>query len=111
MEQNNVRVKIKTAADGIVAVIGGEIDHHSATCIRREIDEAYLSGGGGSMVLDMSQVKFMDSSGLGLILGRFAKVSACGGSFCVLDPSESVRRVLDIAGAGRLIDICVSEKN
>ena len=50
-------------------------------------------------------MKFMDSSGLGLILGRYAKAEARGASFCVADPSSSVRRVLDAAGAGRIVEI------
>ena len=55
-------------------------------------------------------MKFMDSSGLGLILGRFTKASAQGASFGVINPSESVKRVLDIAGAQRLISIKTEDK-
>ena len=105
MEQTKTNVTIKNRDGRMVAFVSGEIDHHSARDIRRAIDDEYLSSGATVLALDMSRVRFMDSSGLGLILGRFTKVSALGGKFCVLDPSESVKKVLDIAGAGRLIDI------
>lgn len=103
--KENASVTMKTDGKTMTAFIDGEIDHHSARGVRTRIDEGFASSGAERLVLDMSRVKFMDSSGLGLILGRFAKAQAIGASFCVCDPSASVRRVLDIAGAGRIVDI------
>ena len=108
--KENANVALILDAGKMTARISGEIDHHSARDLRRAIDDGFAEAGANSLALDMSGVRFMDSSGLGLILGRFSKVSAAGGSFCVLDPSESVKRVLDIAGAGRLIEIRTSQK-
>lgn len=102
---------VKTRLDGAVltALIDGEIDHHSARAVRAQIDDSLALSGASRLVLDMSRVRFMDSSGLGLILGRYAKAQALGASFCVVDPSASVRKVLDVAGAGRIVEI--REKN
>ena len=98
---------VKTKFDGAVmtALIDGEIDHHSARSVRAQIDDSLALSGASRLVLDMSRVRFMDSSGLGLILGRYAKAQALGASFCVVDPSASVRKVLDVAGAGRIVEI------
>lgn len=98
---------VKTKLDGAVltALIDGEIDHHSARAVRAQIDDGLALSGASRLVLDMSRVRFMDSSGLGLILGRYAKAQALGASFCVVDPSASVRKVLDVAGAGRIVEI------
>ena len=107
--KENASVTIRIDGAVMTARIEGEIDHHSAKSVRVEIDEAFAQSGAARLALDMSRVRFMDSSGLGLILGRYAKVEALGAAFCVVDPSASVRRVLDVAGAGRIVEI--REKN
>ena len=109
--KENASVGIVVSGGRMTASVTGEIDHHSARDIRREIDEGFEASGATALALDLSGVRFMDSSGLGLILGRYSKVVAGGGSFCVLDPSDSVRRVLDIAGAGRIVDVRESAKD
>lgn len=103
--KENASVTVKVDGAVMTAQIDGEIDHHSAKGVRDGIDRDLALSGATALMLDMSRVRFMDSSGLGLILGRFAKAQALGASFCVLDPSDSVRRVLDIAGAGRIVEI------
>ena len=107
--KENASVTVRVNGAVMTAQIDGEIDHHGARKVREQIDECFAQSGAGRLVLDMSQVRFMDSSGLGLILGRYAKAQALGATFCVVEPSDSVRRVLDIAGAGRIVDI--REKN
>ena len=103
--KQNASAAIRIDGAVMTACIEGEIDHHSARSVRADVDEALAQSGATRLVLDMSRVKFMDSSGLGLILGRYAKAQALGASFCVFDPSASVRRVLDVAGAGRIVEI------
>ena len=103
--KENASVTVKVDGAVMTAMIDGEIDHHSARSVRVGIDERFAESGATRLVLDMSRVRFMDSSGLGLILGRYAKAQALGASFCVVDPSDSVRRVLDVAGVGRIVEI------
>ena len=91
--------------DELICVISGDIDHHSARTVRTQIDDALISRRPARLVLDLSQVSFMDSSGLGLILGRFNKSAEIGSDFLLLNPNEAVTRILDIAGIGRLIKI------
>ena len=102
-------VTVKKENGRMTAAIFGDIDHHSAREMRLRIDSEFAEGGVTSLCLDLSGVKFMDSSGLGLILGRFSKANAAGAAFQVVNPSESVKRVLDIAGAERLISIKIEE--
>lgn len=86
-------------------LISGDIDHHSARAVRTQIDEEMLHKRPACVVLDLSRVEFMDSSGLGLILGRFNRASEIGAEFVLLNPNENASRILDIAGIGRLIRI------
>ena len=103
--KENASVTVRIDGSVMTALIEGEIDHHGARGVRDGIDECFAESGARRLVLDMSRVKFMDSSGLGLILGGYAKAEARGASFAVADPSDSVRRVLDVAGAGRIVEI------
>ena len=83
----------------------GEIDHHSAVSMRSGIDEEILDFRPTRLILDLSGVDFMDSSGLGLILGRYAAIKGIGGDLVVLNPTQGVMRILKLAGAERIIKI------
>lgn len=85
--------------------ITGEIDHHTARLLRAKIDESLYYYRAAKVALDLSNVAFMDSSGLGLILGRFTLAKELGGELRIIDPSDSVTKVLDLAGTSRLIKI------
>ncbi len=52
-------------------VLRGEIDHHSAPKVREEADRAILKSGADKVIMDLSNVTFMDSSGIGVLLGRY----------------------------------------
>lgn len=85
-------------ASGILAAyLSGEIDHHSAQGLRREIDAQVDARMPELLTLDFSGVTFMDSSGVGLILGRDRHVVSLGGRLTVQNPPPAVRRMLDLA--------------
>ena len=89
----------------LTVIIDGEIDHYSARPLRRKIDESLYLYRPRTVALDLSRVAFMDSSGLGLILGRFTLARELGGVLRIVDPNESVSKILELAGTGRLIKI------
>ncbi len=92
--------------DGTLYIrLTGDIDHHSASRVREYIDRQIFFYRTRSVVMDLSGVEFMDSSGLGLILGRYAKASDIGASFKVCDPSCGVEKILKLAGTGKIIEI------
>ena len=78
----------------LAAYLSGEIDHHAAQTLRREIDAQVDDRLPELLTLDFSGVTFMDSSGVGLILGRGRHVSALGGRLTVQNPPRAVRRNL-----------------
>ncbi len=89
----------------LYAVPGGGIDHHTARPIREQIDDAVTDRLSKRLVLDLSEVDFMDSAGLGLILGRLRHVSSCGGKLVLLDPSADIMRILRLAGLDKRLAI------
>ena len=90
-------VSFSTQADALYAHISGEIDHDTAQTLRQRIDDAALMRMPRVLVLDLTQVSFMDSSGIGLILGRRRRMQALGGTVRVQQPPVQIRKVLDLA--------------
>ena len=83
----------------------GEIDHHSAAAVRVSLDDMIRSRLPKRLVIDMSGVDFMDSSGLGLIMGRYTLMQSLGGEVCVLDPSPATEKIMNLAGMERIITV------
>ncbi len=98
-------LKLTYLEDAVIASLGGEIDHHSAVSVRGRIDEALFYYKPKTLVIDIGRVDFMDSSGLGLIMGRLAKTKELGISLIVQNPSARVMRMLKMAGLDRMIPI------
>ena len=85
--------------------LSGEVDHHGAVGIRSDIDELIFEKRPKKLVLDLSAISFMDSSGLGLIMGRYSLMRDLGGTLVLKDPPLAVSRILSLAGIERLISI------
>lgn len=83
----------------------GEIDHHSAVAVRTAIDDMIKQKRPIKLVIDMSAIELMDSSGLGLIMGRYALVKELGGQTVVLDPSPRVEKIMSLAGLERIVRV------
>lgn len=82
--------------DALYAYLEGEIDHDSAQFLRKAIDEQIVSNDTQKLVLDFGQVGFMDSSGLGLILGRKKRIEFQGGVLSVQHPPEQIEKILKL---------------
>lgn len=98
-------LKLTHQEDILTAALGGEIDHHSAVSVRGRIDEALFMHRPKTLVIDIARVDFMDSSGLGLIMGRLAKTKEIGTTLVIKNPSKRVLRMLKMAGLDRMIPI------
>lgn len=98
-------VRIEMKETEMIARLSGEIDHHHAGEIRSEIDEAVTSAQPAVLVLDFREVTFMDSSGIGLIMGRYKSVSAYGGELVIANISVGMKKVIRLAGLDKLARI------
>ena len=89
--------------DGVVtAKLCGEIDHHIAPQIRGEIDARCESCRPSRLILDFGKVGFMDSSGIGLVMGRYRMISLIGGKLEVVNVPQNLRKIFVLAGLGNL---------
>lgn len=92
--------------DGVLRVaIVGEINHHNAVFIRQEIDEKIQELSPKNLVLDLAEVSFMDSSGLGLVMGRYQLMKDLGGTLTVANPGAEHKKLFKLAGLNKLIKI------
>ena len=98
-----------TAGSILSIRIRGEIDHHTAAAIRQGIDATLFEKRPAKLILDLSAVSFMDSSGLGLIMGRYSVMKELGGEMTVWNPSPETRAILTLAGMERLVKIIYPE--
>ena len=89
----------------ITAALSGDIDHHAAREMRRELDEVIERSQPELLIIDMENVGFMDSSGIGLILGRLRAVRACGGDIIIKNARPEIAGVIKLSGlAGLLVE-------
>ena len=91
-------VSFSPAGESLYAFLAGEIDHDAAQSLRIQLDDALVSRSPQTLILDFGGVGFMDSSGIGLILGRHKLVSAMGGVVVVQKAPKDIKRMLSIAG-------------
>ena len=97
---------------GILTVkVTGEIDHHSAVTLRQGMDALLYEKRPRMTVLDLSGVDFMDSSGLGLIMGRYTLLKDFGGTLTLKDPTQAILKILKLAGMEKVIKIEKGEKD
>lgn len=84
---------------------GEELDQHAAEGIRTEADKLLQKTGLKNVAFDMRQVKFMDSSGIGVIMGRYRTVCAIGGAVAVFGMNKNIRRIIEMSGLKELVII------
>ena len=96
---------LEPVGDQLRVLLAGEIDHHSSCELRDRIDQAIERHRPQLLVLDFGGVTFMDSSGIGLIMGRYKLISSYGGRIEVANLPKNLRRVMRLAGIGQLATI------
>jgi len=82
----------------------GDLDHHSAGELREEMDRLLSDPAVRRVVLDMSALGFMDSSGIGLILGRYKLLRRRGGQLLIRSGNRRVDRILQLSGLYEIIE-------
>lgn len=98
-------ISITRDAETLICHIVGEIDHHNAAILRNELDSAMEMSNCDAVVLDLSKTNFMDSSGIGLIMGRMRKAEALEMKFALVNISERIGKILKMSGLDKIIHI------
>ena len=83
--------------------LSGELDHHNAAATRERLDKL-IAGGVTELTLDMCEVTFMDSSGIGVILGRYRRMKERGGRLVISGCGGNAQRILKMAGVFSIVE-------
>lgn len=86
----------------LTAFLSGEIDHNCASSIRNQIDGQAENLHPKTLKLDFSKVSFMDSSGIGLIMGRYRTMSLLGGNLKIVNIPQRLQKIVELSGVGAL---------
>lgn len=95
-------VKINVTGEVVTAMLGGELDHHTAIEMRREIDSAVELNMPTLLILDFSEISFMDSSGIGLVMGRYRNLIKTGAELHICGASPQIYKMMKLAGIEKL---------
>lgn len=99
------RLEVKKRDWLLIVRLFGEIDHHSAVYMREELDKLIVMERPRRLVLDLSCIEFMDSAGLGLLMGRLRLMREIGGVMALTRPNERILKILRLAGMERFMEI------
>ncbi len=96
----------KRSRDGLLCVyLYGEIDHHGAVALREDLDKLLWRERPRRLVLNLSRIEFMDSAGLGLLMGRYRLMRELGGLMVLSAPNPRVMKILRLSGMERFFEI------
>ncbi len=110
-----MHVKFSKRGQALIVSIVGELDHHSAEYIKSKVDSEIIKSSTKNMIFDFSKVSFMDSSGIGTIIGRYKKIKNLNGKTAIANISPQTKRIIEMSGLLKIIqiyesiDIAVSE--
>jgi stage II sporulation protein AA (anti-sigma F factor antagonist) len=82
-----------------------EIDHHTTEKIRRKADDEITRYMPRKVILDFNNVTFMDSAGIGMVLGRYKMINMLGGSLELKNVNSSVKKIFDMSGVTKICEI------
>ncbi|MBO7169764.1 MAG: STAS domain-containing protein [Clostridia bacterium] len=88
----------------------GEIDHHSTASVREQIDEGMYTERPKEVRLDLSGMRFMDSSGLGLIVGRLVTAKEIGCTVTITGADARTLRIFEMAGLERMRGLTIEKR-
>ena len=106
-----MNVTIESSGNLMIAYLIGELDHHSAGEIRVKIDAAVSCKKRNHLILDFKNVSFMDSSGIGLVMGRYRMMQNHHGSVEIRNVTPQTKKIMELAGLGRIAIINEIKEN
>lgn len=105
------KTEFEVQSNMLVIHVNGELDHHNSVFIREKADEIICQNRIMNILFDFDKTEFMDSSGIGVIMGRYKKVSGFGGVVGVINVRKNVEKILLYSGLNKIIRHYDSIKN
>jgi stage II sporulation protein AA (anti-sigma F factor antagonist) len=100
-----MHLEFENNKDMLIVHMKGELDHHTSEKVRNIIDDRLGRESIIKLIMDFSQVMFMDSSGIGVVIGRYKKLSTKNGSICITNVNDNIKRIFEISGMLKIVSI------
>lgn len=100
-----MQLDFKIKNEDLIVNFDGELDHHTAKYARDTIDEQYSKSNVKNIIIDLNSLGFMDSSGIGLLMGRYKMVLERGGSVSLINVDSRVKKILEMSGILKILKI------
>ena len=100
-----MKIEFSNEKNALIMKIEGEVDHRYAIRIRREADRKIVTYPNKTFVIDLTGVSFMDSSGIGVIIGRYKLVKSFGSEVIIVSSNNTIDRILDMSGIRKIIKV------
>ena len=88
----------------LIIYISQDLDHHAVDILREQSDRLIDAGNIRHIIFDFTENDFMDSSGIGLIMGRYKKVMFRGGKAAVTNVGKEIERIFNLSGLFKIIE-------
>lgn len=97
-----MNVTLESSGNLMIAYLIGDIDHHSAASVREKIDNTLSFKKPQHLILDFKNVTFMDSSGIGLVMGRYRLIQNFKGTLEIRNVTPQTKKLMELAGLGSI---------
>jgi stage II sporulation protein AA (anti-sigma F factor antagonist) len=105
----SLNIATEIHGDTLVVRLEGELDHHTAELVRERVEGELDQGLTDNLVMNLEGLHFMDSSGLGVILGRYKRVTQGGGRMALCSVNDQLMKLFELSGMLKIIRIYGSE--
>jgi stage II sporulation protein AA (anti-sigma F factor antagonist) len=106
----SLQIEFEQHRRALIVRLKGELDHHTADVVKARMEEAITNGDVFHLVLSLKELSFMDSSGLGIILGRYKQINGKGGKLVICHVNSAVNRLFELSGLFKIITVAESER-
>lgn len=100
-----MKITVTTKKEILIVSLSGELDHHTAKKVKELSEEAIKNKGVKNLIFDFSELSFMDSSGIGVVIGRYKLIASLGGRVAIVNASNTIDRLLTMSGIKKIITV------
>jgi stage II sporulation protein AA (anti-sigma F factor antagonist) len=100
-----MKIKFSNRGINLIVSIESELDHHWAEYAKNKIDSELLKSNNRNLIFDFSKVSFMDSAGIGIIMGRYKNVKALKGNTALINVSPRISKIFEMSGVFQYVEL------
>lgn len=101
---SQMKVKFSNRGINLIVTIEDELDHHWAEHAKNKIDSELLKSNNRNIIFDFSKLSFMDSAGIGVIMGRYKNVKALKGRTAIINVSPRICKIFEMSGVFQFVE-------